>query len=65
MDDKIYITRATLEHHNHIMCNIERWIKLYERGNVTFTKDASLGYVADISEKGEHRRVIINFTYDL
>lgn len=64
MSDKISITLATIESHNHIVGDIERGIKLYERDGVTFAKDENLGYIADISEKGEHRRVMISFTHD-
>lgn len=64
MSDKIALTLATLESHNHIIGDIERGVKLYERGGVEFAEDADLGYVADIPDKGEHRRVLINFTSD-
>jgi len=55
---------ATLESHNHIVGDIERGVKLYEHGGVDWMEDATLGYVADIPEKGEHRRVTVNFTRD-
>lgn len=64
MSDKISVSIATLERHNHIVGNIERGIKLFKHGSVAFVKDANLGYIADIPEKGEHRRVMINFTRD-
>lgn len=64
MSEKIAITLATLGRHNHIVGDIERGTKLYERGGVEFAVDANLGYIADIPEKGEHRRVIITFTND-
>lgn len=63
MGNKISIALTTLERHNHIVGDIQRGIKLYEQGGVTFTEDANLGYVADVPEKGEHRRVMIHFTH--
>ena len=42
MGDKIAVTLATLESHNHIVGDIERGIKLYERGDVEFTEDITL-----------------------
>ena len=60
----INVTMATLKSHNHIVGDIERGVKLYERGGIEFGKDPNLGYIADILEKGEHRRVLINFAQD-
>lgn len=64
MDERIEVTLATLKDHNHIIGDIERGIKLYNRGNVEFGRDTNLGYLADIPEKNEHRRVMITFTPD-
>lgn len=64
MSKQISISLATLEHHNHIVGDIARGIKLFERGGVEYINDANLGYIAVIPEKGEHRRVVINFTHD-
>jgi len=61
---KINVTIATLESHNHIIGDIERGVKLYERGGVEFTQDPEHGYIADIPEKGQDRRVVVNFTRD-
>lgn len=47
MSDKISISLATLERHNHIVGGIERWIKLYEQDNAEFAKDANLRYIAN------------------
>lgn len=63
MSEKINIPLSTLEKHNHIVGDIERGVKLYERGGVEFAEDASLGYIADIPEK-DGRRVKLTFTED-
>jgi len=64
MSDKIAVTLATFESHNHIVGDVERGVKLYERGSVQFTEDTNLGYVADIPEKNDHRRVMVQFSRD-
>jgi len=53
-----------LESHNHIVGDIERGVKLFERGGIEHMKDETFGYVADIPENGERRRVAVNFTAD-
>lgn len=62
MSNKIAVTLATLESHNHIVGDVERGVKLYALGDVQFTEDTNLGYVADIPEKNDHRRVMVRFT---
>lgn len=64
MGKKMRITLAALQNHKHIAGDIERGIKLFERGGVEFMEDASLGYIADVPEKGDHRRVKVTFTPD-
>jgi predicted thioesterase len=57
---------ATLESHNHIIGDIERGLKLYERGCVEFMEYPvrGYGYIADIPEKGDSKRILVNFTHD-
>lgn len=64
MGDKIAVTLATLESHNHIVGDVERGVKLYERGGVEFAEDMNLGYIADIPEKNDIKRVKVQFTRD-
>lgn len=61
MSGKIAVTLATLESHNHIVGDVERGVKIYERDGVQFAEDTNLGYVADIPEKNDHRRVTVRF----
>lgn len=64
MSEKISVTLEILESHRHIARAIEQGTKLYKQGAATFAKDAPLGYIADIPENSEHRRVMVNFTQD-
>ena len=63
---KLNVSMATLESHNHIIGDIERGLKLYERGCVEFMEDPVRDYrfIADIPEKGDSKRVLVNFTHD-
>jgi predicted thioesterase len=62
---KIAVTMATLESHNHIVGDIERGVKIYERGGVDFTEQEPGQYVAKVPHKGnDFKTAMVTFTRD-
>ena len=65
MEGKICVTIATLESHNHIIGDIERGIKIYERGEADLNEMEPGLYVGCIPHKGNtYKTVSLRFTRD-
>jgi len=65
MGKNISVTLATLESHNHIIGDIERGVKLYERGGIDLMESEPGYYVGHVPHKGrETKTVSIRFTRD-
>jgi hypothetical protein len=63
--NKIAVTMATLESHNHIMGDIERGVKIYERGSVDFMEQEPGRFVAKVPHKGKgFKTAMVTFTRD-
>lgn len=64
--DKFAVTMATLESHNHIVGDIERGVKTYNRGGVEFEKQREANhYRARVPHKGNTAKsVTVTFTRD-
>jgi predicted thioesterase len=62
---KIAVTMATLESHNHIVGDIERGVKIYERGGIDFAEQESGRFVAKVPQKGnDFKSAMVTFTRD-
>jgi len=63
MDKKPCVLLATLESRNHIVGDIERGIKIYERGGVDVTEQSPDYYIARVPHKDTGvKRVVLIFT---
>ena len=61
----IAVTLATLQSHNHIVGDIERGVKIYERGGVQFTEIEPNNFMAHVPHKGgETKTASVSFTKD-
>lgn len=58
------VTLTTLESHNHIIGDIERGVKIYQRGGVEFMEREPGEYWAQVPHKGETKAVMLSFTRD-
>ena len=63
-DSKFAVTLATLESHNHIIGDIERGAKIYQRGGVEFSEQEPGHYWARVPHKGEVKTASVTFTRD-
>ena len=62
---KINITLATLESHNHIVGDIKRGMKIYERGGVDLVEQEPGYFVGRVPHKGTDTKVVsLRFTRD-
>jgi predicted thioesterase len=62
---KIAVMMATLESHNHIVGDIERGVKIYERGSVDFTEQEPGRFVAKVPHKSnDFKTAMVTFTRD-
>jgi predicted thioesterase len=61
---KLAITLVTLESHNHIIGDIARGVKIYERGGVGFIEREPGEYWAQVPHKGDTKAVMLAFTRD-
>ena len=61
---KINVTLATLKSHNHIIDDIERGVKVYERGGVDFMEREDGQYWVQVPHKNETKAVTVTFTRD-
>lgn len=64
MNEKIAVTLATLESHNHIVGDIERGVKIWENGKIKIQEHEPNTYWANVPHKGDFKFVIITFTRD-
>lgn len=64
MNEKICVTLATLESHNHIIGDIERGVKVYNQGGVEFDEREPNTYWVRVPHKGNFKTVTIKFTRD-
>ncbi|MDR1581504.1 MAG: thioesterase family protein [Synergistaceae bacterium] len=65
MTGKIAVTLATLESHNHIIGDIERGVKIFERGGVEFLEHEPGEYVGHVPHKrGESKTASVKFSRD-
>jgi predicted thioesterase len=65
MTKKIAVTLATLESHNHIIGDIERGVKIFERGGIEFKEHEPGEYLARVPHKrGESKTVSVKFSRD-
>jgi predicted thioesterase len=62
---KFAVTMATLESHNHIVGDIERGVKIYERGGVDYVEQEPGRFLAKVSHKGnDFKTAMVTFTRD-
>jgi len=61
---KIAVTMATLESHNHIVGDIERGEKVYKSGGIQFEEWESNWYLCRVPHKNEHKTVRVSFSRD-
>jgi predicted thioesterase len=62
---KIAVTMATLESHNHIVGDIERGVKIYERGGFDFSEQEPGRFVAKVPHKvNDFKTAMVTFTRD-
>ena len=64
MNNEICITLVTLESHNHIVGDIDRGIKIYERGGIDIIEQEPGFYIARVPHKSDMKTVSIRFTSD-
>ena len=61
---KIKVSLATMESHNHIIDDMERGVKIYERGGVEIMENEPGLYIARVPHKSEFKTVSVRFTRD-
>ena len=64
MNNRFCVTLATLESHNHILGDIERGIKIYERGGIDFIEQEPGFFLVRVPHKGNMKTVSLKFTPD-
>jgi predicted thioesterase len=62
---KIAVTMATLESHNHFVGDIERGVKIYERGGVDYMEQEPGRFLAKVPHKGsDFKTAMVTFARD-
>jgi uncharacterized Zn finger protein len=65
MSKKTAVTLATLARHNHIIGDIERGVKIFERGGIEFDEREPGAYWARVPHKrGETKFAAVTFSRD-
>ena len=62
--EKIAVSMATLESHNHIVGDIERGVKVFKSGKVEFEEREPNFYWAKVPHKGDFKLVTVSFSRD-
>lgn len=62
--DKIAVILPTMQSHLHVTDDIERGVKVYERGGIELSERGPGHYVAQVPHKGDFKVAAVTFTQD-